>query len=196
MINQTKKERVSEERPVAFIIGVKGRAESIDILPPDVEPGSQRVAAETLQIFGTGGERLVNIETAAAPAGTLPHIPGEGNHDGREVELLGEPGRGNADDTLVPVILGEDDRAVRGSPTQALLRVAPDFILNSLPLAIEIGKLQNQIGGLLRVFREHQLFRLRRLPEAACRIEAGVESVLIMRSVIGKGCRSRISKSV
>ena len=134
---------------MASVIVPQRTAEGRDLFPVNGQARRQRVAAEALQILSAGAQRLKEVESPAAAAGAFSAVSVQADHDGRDIVRLSQPGRGDADDALVPALCCQDDRPVRNRVPQQFQRLPPDVRLQCLAVAVELAQLCGQFGGLL-----------------------------------------------
>ena len=137
---------------------------------PDREPGGGPVTTEALELARACGQRAVEIEGGYRPAGALPLILGGCDQHDRPVEPLDEPGRDDADHTLMPVLAPDDVSpapALRLRPRLDLAHgVAEDLPLDGLALAVERFQLPGEPVGFLGVVRQEQLESRPRVAQA------------------------------
>ena len=126
-------------------MGGERRAERLEVLGPQRQPGGGPVAAEALQVLGACLERGVQVEAGDAATGAAPSaLAVEGDDDDRTVVALDQP-RG-------------DDPDHAGMP--ALARERPARALPSAPRAARAAPLRPPSSTSRSVARRSELARL------------------------------------
>ena len=158
---------------VGPVIAGQGGPEIVQLVNFDVQPRGQGVAAEAHKVFGTGVQRLEQVEATEAAAGALARVPVETDHNGGQGVLLRQPGGGDADDTLMPPVAGQDDRRVRHRTGELGVGLVPDLCFNVLPLAVQLAQLHRKLGGGPGVCGHQQLRCSLRLAQPAGGVQPG-----------------------
>src|SRR4029450_8402815 len=95
-------------------VGPERFGEGADPSRNDRKAGCRSVAAEADGVLGEDGEGAGGIERRQGAPGALPLAVGSRNEDDGPVETLHEPRGDDADQALVPGLVGEDAAAAGG----------------------------------------------------------------------------------
>ena len=110
---------------VVLIVFRERRAKIVQLVAADVQPRGERVPAEAQKMLRAGGERLEEVEAAAASARTLADFAVYAYHYRGERILLGEARGGYPYDALVPRFARQNYRPLRYVPGNETVRVLP-----------------------------------------------------------------------